>query len=139
MKVLVTVKRVIDPYVKVRVKSDGTGVETDVEVRHGPPGSPGMALLMDEAVLPAAFNPWAGGVLPMDDGGLRAELQGLRSELNSRLDQLAQAVERQTVVDAAVARESLAQGAQIVDNTAASRTAALLEANKPTPVRSGAA
>jgi electron transfer flavoprotein beta subunit len=28
MKVLVTVKRVIDPYVKVRVKSDGTGVET---------------------------------------------------------------------------------------------------------------
>jgi len=27
MKVLVTVKRVIDPYVKVRVKSDGTGVE----------------------------------------------------------------------------------------------------------------
>jgi electron transfer flavoprotein beta subunit len=28
MKVLVTVKRVIDAYVKVRVKSDGTGVET---------------------------------------------------------------------------------------------------------------
>jgi electron transfer flavoprotein beta subunit len=28
MKVVVTVKRVIDPYVKVRVKSDGTGVET---------------------------------------------------------------------------------------------------------------
>jgi electron transfer flavoprotein beta subunit len=28
MKVLVTVKRVIDPYVKVRVRSDGTGVET---------------------------------------------------------------------------------------------------------------
>ena len=28
MKVLVTVKRVIDPYVKVRVKADGTGVET---------------------------------------------------------------------------------------------------------------
>jgi electron transfer flavoprotein beta subunit len=28
MKVIVTVKRVIDPYVKVRVKSDGTGVET---------------------------------------------------------------------------------------------------------------
>ena len=28
MKVLVTVKRVIDPYVKVRVKSDGSGVET---------------------------------------------------------------------------------------------------------------
>ena len=28
MKVLVTVKRVIDPSVKVRVKSDGTGVET---------------------------------------------------------------------------------------------------------------
>jgi electron transfer flavoprotein beta subunit len=28
MKVLVTVKRVIDPQVKVRVKSDGTGVET---------------------------------------------------------------------------------------------------------------
>ena len=28
MKVLVTVKRVIDPYVKVRVKSDNTGVET---------------------------------------------------------------------------------------------------------------
>jgi electron transfer flavoprotein beta subunit len=28
MKVMVTVKRVIDPYVKVRVKSDGTGVET---------------------------------------------------------------------------------------------------------------
>jgi electron transfer flavoprotein beta subunit len=28
MKCLVTVKRVIDPYVKVRVKSDGTGVET---------------------------------------------------------------------------------------------------------------
>jgi electron transfer flavoprotein beta subunit len=28
MKVLVTVKRVIDPYVKVRVKSDGTGVGT---------------------------------------------------------------------------------------------------------------
>jgi electron transfer flavoprotein beta subunit len=28
MKVLVTAKRVIDPYVKVRVKSDGTGVET---------------------------------------------------------------------------------------------------------------
>ena len=27
MKVLVTVKRVIDPYVKVRVKSDGSGVE----------------------------------------------------------------------------------------------------------------
>jgi hypothetical protein len=25
MKVLVTAKRVIDPYVKVRVKSDGTG------------------------------------------------------------------------------------------------------------------
>src|SRR6478609_8113192 len=28
MKVLVTVKRVIDPSVKVRVKSDGSGVET---------------------------------------------------------------------------------------------------------------
>lgn len=28
MKILVTVKRVIDPYVKVRVKSDQTGVET---------------------------------------------------------------------------------------------------------------
>src|SRR5512146_86369 len=28
MKVIVTVKRVIDPYVKVRVKSDGSGVET---------------------------------------------------------------------------------------------------------------
>ncbi|OGA24630.1 MAG: hypothetical protein A3I02_01590 [Betaproteobacteria bacterium RIFCSPLOWO2_02_FULL_67_26] len=28
MKVLVTVKRVIDPYVKVRVKPDGSGVET---------------------------------------------------------------------------------------------------------------
>ena len=28
MKVLVAVKRVIDPYVKVRVKSDGSGVET---------------------------------------------------------------------------------------------------------------
>lgn len=28
MKVLVTAKRVIDPYVKVRVKSDGSGVET---------------------------------------------------------------------------------------------------------------
>src|SRR5258705_3494384 len=28
MKCLVTVKRVIDPYVKVRVKADGTGVET---------------------------------------------------------------------------------------------------------------
>lgn len=33
---------------------DGSAVEADVEVRHGPPGSPGMALLMDEAVLPAA-------------------------------------------------------------------------------------
>ena len=30
MKVLVTVKRVIDPYVKVRVKSDGSGVETPI-------------------------------------------------------------------------------------------------------------
>lgn len=28
MKILVTVKRVIDPYVKIRVKSDNTGVET---------------------------------------------------------------------------------------------------------------
>lgn len=28
MRILVTAKRVIDPYVKVRVKSDGTGVET---------------------------------------------------------------------------------------------------------------
>ncbi|MCK6263432.1 electron transfer flavoprotein subunit beta/FixA family protein [Vibrio sp. ZSDE26] len=28
MKVLVSVKRVVDPYVKVRVKQDGTGVET---------------------------------------------------------------------------------------------------------------
>jgi len=28
MKVLVTVKRVVDPYVKVRVKSDGSGVDT---------------------------------------------------------------------------------------------------------------
>lgn len=28
MKVLVPIKRVIDPYVKIRVKSDGTGVET---------------------------------------------------------------------------------------------------------------
>lgn len=28
MKILVAVKRVIDPYVKIRVKSDGTGVET---------------------------------------------------------------------------------------------------------------
>ena len=28
MKVLVTAKRVIDPYVKVRVKADGSGVET---------------------------------------------------------------------------------------------------------------
>ena len=28
MKVLVTVKRVIDPYVKARVKTDGSGVET---------------------------------------------------------------------------------------------------------------
>ena len=29
MKILVTVKRVIDPYVKVRVRTDGTGVETE--------------------------------------------------------------------------------------------------------------
>ena len=29
MKILVTVKRVIDPYVKVRVRGDGDGVETD--------------------------------------------------------------------------------------------------------------
>lgn len=29
MKVLVAIKRVVDPYVKVRIKSDGTGVETD--------------------------------------------------------------------------------------------------------------
>ncbi|WP_295893949.1 electron transfer flavoprotein subunit beta/FixA family protein [uncultured Vibrio sp.] len=29
MKVLVAIKRVIDPYVKVRVKQDGSGVETD--------------------------------------------------------------------------------------------------------------
>ena len=29
MKVLVAVKRVVDPYVKIRVKSDGSGVETD--------------------------------------------------------------------------------------------------------------
>ena len=28
MKILVAVKRVIDPYVKVRVKADGSGVET---------------------------------------------------------------------------------------------------------------
>lgn len=28
MKVLVAIKRVIDPYAKIRVKSDGTGVET---------------------------------------------------------------------------------------------------------------
>src|SRR3990167_1611017 len=28
MKILVAVKRVVDPYVRVRVKSDGTGVET---------------------------------------------------------------------------------------------------------------
>ena len=29
MKVLVAIKRVIDPYAKVRIKSDGSGVETD--------------------------------------------------------------------------------------------------------------
>ncbi|MBT0322874.1 electron transfer flavoprotein subunit beta/FixA family protein, partial [Vibrio campbellii] len=29
MKVLVAIKRVVDPYVKVRVKSDGSGVETN--------------------------------------------------------------------------------------------------------------
>ncbi|MFM2588082.1 electron transfer flavoprotein subunit beta/FixA family protein [Vibrio sp. TBV020] len=29
MKVLVAIKRVIDPYVKVRIKSDGSGVESD--------------------------------------------------------------------------------------------------------------
>lgn len=29
MKVLVAIKRVVDPYVKVRIKSDGSGVETD--------------------------------------------------------------------------------------------------------------
>lgn len=29
MKVLVAIKRVIDPYTKVRIKADGTGVETD--------------------------------------------------------------------------------------------------------------
>ena len=29
MKVLVAIKRVIDPYVKVRVKNDGSGVETN--------------------------------------------------------------------------------------------------------------
>src|SRR3990167_669910 len=29
MKILVAVKRVIDPYVKIRVKPDGTGVETN--------------------------------------------------------------------------------------------------------------
>ena len=28
MKILVAVKRVVDPYVKIRVKSDGTGIET---------------------------------------------------------------------------------------------------------------
>jgi LysR family transcriptional regulator, glycine cleavage system transcriptional activator len=33
---------------------DGLGIEADIEVRHGPLGSPGLALLMDEAVLPAA-------------------------------------------------------------------------------------
>ena len=29
MKILVPIKRVIDPYVSIRVKSDNTGVETD--------------------------------------------------------------------------------------------------------------
>ncbi|EEX94222.1 electron transfer flavoprotein subunit beta [Vibrio orientalis CIP 102891 = ATCC 33934] len=29
MKVIVAIKRVVDPYVKVRIKSDGSGVETD--------------------------------------------------------------------------------------------------------------
>lgn len=29
MKVLVAIKRVVDPYLKVRIKSDGSGVETD--------------------------------------------------------------------------------------------------------------
>ena len=33
MKVLVTVKRVIDPYVKIRIKPDGQGVETQ-QVKH---------------------------------------------------------------------------------------------------------
>jgi DNA-binding transcriptional LysR family regulator len=33
---------------------DGLGGEADIEIRHGPLGSPGLALLMDEAVLPAA-------------------------------------------------------------------------------------
>src|SRR5580704_5343587 len=28
MKILVAVKRVVDPYVKIRVKSDNTGIET---------------------------------------------------------------------------------------------------------------
>ena len=37
MKILVTIKRVIDPYVKVRVRADGTGVETaDVKMAMNP-------------------------------------------------------------------------------------------------------
>jgi len=36
MKVLVPVKRVIDAYVSIRVKSDGSGVDTDnVKIRGG--------------------------------------------------------------------------------------------------------
>lgn len=33
---------------------DAATIESDVEVRHGPAGAPGMSLLMEEAVLPAA-------------------------------------------------------------------------------------
>src|SRR5262249_17376943 len=36
MKILVPVKRVVDPYVKVRVKSDHTGVETNVKMAMNP-------------------------------------------------------------------------------------------------------
>lgn len=65
MKILVAVKRVIDPYVKIRVKSDNTGVETqNIKMAMNPFDE----IAIEEAVRLGESN-WASEVVAVSIGG----------------------------------------------------------------------
>jgi electron transfer flavoprotein beta subunit len=135
MKVLVTCKRVIDPYVKARVKSDGTGVETaNVKMTINPfcEIAVEQAVRMKEAGVVTEIVAVSIGT-PQSQETLRTAMamgadRGILVETDAEIQPLAVA----KVIKAIVAKESpklIIMGKQAIDddsNQSGQMTAALL-------------
>lgn len=93
----------------------------------------------DEAVIPAPFNPWAGGVgLAADNTEVVNELRAVRQELQqsrAEVTSLRDEMQRQNVLIISGEQNRRGQGEKLIENTAASKNAVLLAANQPTPVK----